>query len=309
MNIAIVGAGAMGCRFGAALFATGYEVILVDRWQAHVEQINQYGLSVENEDGVHQLRIKAVAPECVNTPIDLIIVFTKSVDTEEMIARCQATIDEDTSILTLQNGIGNLDILARYVQEEQLFAGTTTYAANLQGPGSVAAFGSGYNEIMYMGGKRKNGANQIVSLFQQAGLHAGVSENVIKSIWEKAAFNAILNPLCTLTLSSVAQVGSYSGISEVIDGMLNEIDLVAKAEQVDFDKEKVKQTIYRVCHPSMSGNHYSSMYYDIQNRRKTEVDFLNGAIWARAKKHHIQVPHLSLLYHLMKILEQSACRS
>lgn len=305
MNIVIAGAGAMGCRFGAALFQAGYEVVLVDSWKEHVHSITQNGLILETEKGVNKVNIQAVTPENLSMNADILAVFTKSVDTENMIEKCRPIIHEKTKVLTLQNGIGNLEILAQYASKEQLFAGTTTYAANLKGPGLVAAFGSGNTEIMQIDGKRETCAKQMISMFNRAGINAAMSKDIIKSIWEKAAFNSILNPICTLTLSPVAQVGSYSHISEIIEGVLNEIDLVAGAERVNFDKKKVKRTIYGVFNPSMSGHHYSSMYHDIKKARKTEIDFLNGAIVERAKKHNIEVPYTSLLHHLIKMLEDS----
>lgn len=308
MNITIVGAGAMGSRFGSALFNGGYEVSLLDTWKKHIEEINRNQLKIENEKGTMNVPIHASLPEENKQKADLIIIFTKSTATEEMIKRCLHLVTRETKVLTLQNGIGNIEILSKYIPKKQLFAGTTTYTANLKEPGYVAAYGSGDIEIMHVDGERLDEAKKIVSLFNDSGLRTTLSSNVIKSIWEKTAFNSVLNTLCTLTSSTVRIVGSYDSIEVIINGVLNEIELVANAELVQFDKQKVKDTINGVFDPTMSGNHYSSMYHDIQNGRKTEIEYLNGAIIQKAKKFNIPVQYNTLLFHLIKMLENRNCR-
>src|SRR5690606_9580962 len=124
-----------------------------------------------------------------------------------------------------------------------------------------------------------------------------------QSIWEKAAFNAVLNPLCTLTLNPVGRVGAYESIMEVISGILNEIEEIAEAENISFHKEKVRSVIKSVFDPKMSAHHYSSMYYDIHKGRQTEIDYLNGAVAQKGKEHDIPVPMNTLLFHLIKMLE------
>lgn len=303
MKIIIAGAGAMGSRFGSALVNSGCQVTLVDNWQKHIDKINQNGLIVTNEAGSSQVSIRASLPEGCCEKADLVIFFTKSMQTESMIKSCLHLLTEKTDVLTLQNGIGNIEVLSKYLSKNQLFAGTTTYAANLAEPGTVEAFGSGTIEIMHVNGERKEQAEKIVSLLNKAGLRTELSVDVIKSIWEKAAFNSVLNPLCTLTSSTVGIIGTYGGIADVVSEILKEVELVAHAEGVSLDRQKVMHVIDSVFDPAMSGHHYSSMYHDIQKGRPTEIDFLNGAIIQKAQKHKISVPYNTLIYHLIKMVE------
>lgn len=305
MNIIIAGAGAMGCRFGSALANSGFQVTLVDDWKEHIHKINRDGLIVTNEKGSSQVPIRASLPEKFHEKADLMIFFTKSMQTENMIKSCLHLITKKTDVLTLQNGIGNIEVLAHYLPEKQLFAGTTTYAANLAGPGSVEAFGSGTIEMMHVKDERNEHAKKIVSILNEAGLRTELSVDVYKSIWEKAAFNAVLNPLCTLTSSPVGTIGTYESIADVVSGILKEVELVAHAENVSLDRQKVMGIIDSVFDPAMSAHHYSSMYHDIQKGRSTEIDFLNGAIIQKAQKHKIAVPYNTLIYHLIKMLERN----
>ncbi|MFC5587321.1 ketopantoate reductase family protein [Sporosarcina soli] len=305
MNIIIAGAGAMGCRFGSALAYSSCQVTLLDNWQEHIHKINRDGLIVTNEKGSSQILIRASLPGNCDHKADLMIFFTKSMQTESMIKSCLHLITEKTEVLTLQNGIGNIEVLSQYISENQLFAGTTTYAANLEGPGTVEAFGSGTIEMMHVKGERKKQTKKIVSILNEAGLRTELSADILKSIWEKAAFNAVLNPLCTLTSSTVGTIGTYGAIVDVVSGILKEVELVAHAENVRLDRQKVMRVIDSVFDPAMSAHHYSSMYHDIQKGRPTEIDFLNGAIIQKAQKHKIAVPYNTLIYHLIKMLENN----
>ncbi|MEK3936598.1 2-dehydropantoate 2-reductase [Sporosarcina sp. FSL W7-1349] len=302
MKVIIAGAGAMGCRFGSSLFNEN-EVILVDNWKEHVDKINRTGLSITDDKGTALIPISAKLPENCNEKADLLIIFSKSMQTDSIIQSCLQMITSETKILTLQNGIGNVETLTKWVPVEQLFAGITTYAANLNGPGTVEATGSGIIEIMHITGKRRREAELLIQLFNKSGLKAELSGNVIQSIWEKAAFNAVLNPLCTLTSSTVGQIGAYGIIGDVIRSVLGEIELVAEAEGVDFDKLQVMNVIENVFNPNMSSHHYSSMYHDLQNGRETEIEYLNGAFIKKANQYNIPTPYNTLLYHLIKIAE------
>ncbi|MGE7544397.1 ketopantoate reductase family protein [Sporosarcina newyorkensis] len=303
MKIVVVGAGAMGSRFGSALFTSGHDVTLVDSWIEHVDKINKNGLSVTDERGTRLIPITSVLPEEFSGRADLLLMFTKSMQTETMIKKCLHMIAKETEIVTLQNGIGNLEMLSKYISKDQLFAGTTTYASNLTEAGSVHAYGSGMIEMMHINGNRKEDAERIVTLLNAAGLVAKLSDDVMRSIWEKAAFNAVLNPLCTLTSSPVGTIGSYESIMEIIEGILEEIELISRAEGVSLDKRNVLSVIEGVFHPDMSAHHFSSMYHDIQRGRGTEIDYLNGAFIRKAHKHGISAPINTMIFHLIKIIE------
>ena len=142
MKITIAGAGAMGCRFGGALFAAGHEVLLLDGWPEHVSAINGRGLRVDDSDGSHVVRVPAHAFPA-DQPGDLVIVFGKATQTASVAAASAAAIGPSTLVLTLQNGLGNIEALRSRVPDSRLLAGTTTLGTELLGPGHIRALGSG----------------------------------------------------------------------------------------------------------------------------------------------------------------------
>src|SRR5215469_13258714 len=132
----------MGCRFGGALFAAGHDVLLLDGWPEHVSAINANGLRIDDAAGSRVVRVPAVNFPA-DQPAELVVVFAKATQTATVAAAAAAAIGPDTLVLTLQNGLGNIEVLSSYVSEARLLAGTTTLGTELLGPGHIRALGSG----------------------------------------------------------------------------------------------------------------------------------------------------------------------
>jgi len=142
MKIAVVGAGAMGSLFGAMLAEAGNEVWLYDVWVEHVKTINQDGLTIERAEKTRTLSINATtAPEQIG-PAELVIIFVKSTHTASAAETARRLAGSDGAVLTLQNGMGNADILSELIDPERVLAGTTSHGATLLGPGSIRHAGS-----------------------------------------------------------------------------------------------------------------------------------------------------------------------
>ncbi|MFZ4451194.1 ketopantoate reductase family protein [Salibacterium aidingense] len=303
MKIAVLGAGSLGSRFGAALFERGNDVVLVDPWAEHIDAIRKNGLEVIDDRERYTCQIPAFLPKECTGDFDLLLVLSKAMQTSGLLKKCRHLIHPEVKILTLQNGLGNIEIMEQFVSREQLYAGVTTYASRLIKPGIIEAIGTGYIELMQVDG-RKEGGEEIAEIWKHAGMNIEVVDDVLQSIWYKAAFNCILNPLCTIMGTSVAAVGSYSKMETMINEMIEEIIKVGEAEGVKLKKSCIKQKIQEVFDPAVSGNHHSSMALDIQKGRKTEIEFLNGAIVKKANTHSISVPNNKLLYHFICMLEE-----
>jgi len=305
MKIAIVGSGAMGCRFGSMLFESGNDVLLVDGWKDHVEAINRDGLKIIRESGTHIQRIRAAYPHEASGEVDLFIVFTKAMQTDSMVRSCQQLVGNHTRVLTLQNGLGNIETLEKYVSRNRLIAGVTTFGTELLKPGTIQALGSGNIQIMQADGKVTKEIQNITDTMNGAGMNVEISPNALISIWNKVAFNCVLNTLCTLMKNTVGAVGSYSQIEQVIADIVDEIVLVAEKENISLNKQEIINMIIHVFDPNMAGNHLPSMLQDMENGRPTEIDYLNGAIVKKAEAYQIPVPTNRLIMHLIKMMEET----
>ncbi len=292
MKVAIAGAGAMGARFATMFFNASVDITMIDKWEEHVSQINDAGLDVENSKEQHaSYKIPIYLPENVKEHFDLIIVFTKAMQMKGMLQEIQSVIDGNTYILTLSNGLGNIETIEQFVSRDHVIAGVTLWSSELLGPGKIKVTGSGSISLQ---AADKNvdieKLEQIVALLNQAHLNAELTDDVLATIWRKAAFNCVINPLSSILDCNVEQFGGISTNFDMAELILNEIDKVARAEEIKFDSAEIKDILKAQFDPSASGEHYPSMYQDLKKGRKTEVDFLNGYIAKLGVKHEIMTP-------------------
>jgi 2-dehydropantoate 2-reductase len=305
MNIAIAGSGAMGCRFGWRLYQSGHDVLLIDSWKDHVKAIQANGLEVKTENGSSISKIPASFPSDSKGTAELLIVFTKAMQTQSMVESCLHLIGDKTWVLTLQNGLGNIEIIERYVPKHRILAGVTTFATELLAPGKIQALGSGDTEIMRVEGEISEEVEEIARMMDAAGLRTVISPSALISIWNKVAFNCVLNPLCTLMNNTVGAVGSYSGIMDLAGRIIDEIILVAKAENIQLHRETIIAMIEKQFDPKMASHHLASMLQDMQSGRKTEIEYLNGAIVKKGEQYGIPVPNNEFIYHLILMMEET----
>jgi 2-dehydropantoate 2-reductase len=361
MKITVAGAGAMGCRFGAALFEAGHHVTLLDGWREHVTAVNEGGLRVTDATGTRTLPVPAVllfgpphhplgpphhpstdpphhpspgpahpAPRPAHQvpapadAADLVIVFAKATATGAVAAAAAATgaIGPSSLVLTLQNGLGNVEALLAHVPADRLLAGTTTLGTELLGPGHIRALGSGETVLGPLPGESPpaaatpgaagsnapraaatEAAELIASTLAEAGISVRVSPNALEVIWAKVAFNCVMNTLCSIASIPVSALARYDGFDALASSVLDEIAAVAQAEGVTVDTAAALRLMQAQFDPSASGDHLASMLQDLMNGRPTEIAQLNGAIAARAASRGIDAPVNAAITRLVGLLE------
>ncbi len=319
MKITVAGAGAMGCRFGAALFEAGHHVTLLDGWREHVTAINKAGLRVTDATGTRTLAVPAVflAPPAHPTPepahpggpADLVIVFAKATATAAVAAAATATgaIGPSTLVLTLQNGLGNIEALLAHVPASRLLAGTTTLGTELLGPGHIRALGSGETVLGPLpgadGGVATEPAERIALALYGAGISVRTAPSALEVIWAKVAFNCVMNSLCSIASIPVSALARYDGFDALAGSVLDEVAAVARAEGVTVDPAAALRLMRAQFDPSASGDHLASMLQDLMNGRPTEIAHLNGAIAARAAARGVDAPVNTTVSRLIGLLE------
>jgi 2-dehydropantoate 2-reductase len=301
MKITIAGAGAMGCRFGAALASGGHEVLLLDGWGEHVSEINAGGLRVSDERGSRLIAIRAALFPAAPDAADLLIVFAKATATTTVAAAAAGAIGPRTLVLTLQNGLGNIEALLSHVPRSRLLAGTTTLGTELVGPGHIRALGSGETVLGSL--DPASHAERIVASLAAAGIAARVAADPLDVIWAKVAFNCVMNSLCAIGSIPVCALGLYPGFDALAGVILSEVAAVAAAEGVQVDVPAALALMKAQFDPAASGNHLASTLQDLLNGRPTEIAHLNGAIASRAAGHGIPAPANSLITRLVELLE------
>jgi len=301
MKIAVVGAGAMGCLYGGAFHRAGAEVTLVDINPEHIAAINAHGLELDTRAGVERLQLPAVRPDEASGPVDLVVLFTKTFHTDSALEGVRAIISPETHVLTLQNGLGNDEAVARHVAPERVIAGVSTLPSDLVGPGRVRSHGEGGSKIYPEFGGDTAFAQQVADLLTAGGLPTHLEPDIQAAIWSKAIFNATMNTLCALTRRTPGFLGAHKESLALIRAMVFEGAAAANASGVAVEA----QAILDLTQVSVTdhADHEASMLQDVKAGRRTEVDAINGAIVHAAQAAGVAVPVTETLWRLVKLEE------
>jgi 2-dehydropantoate 2-reductase len=304
MKIAIVGAGAMGCLYGARLSTLPEnEIYLLDVWQEHLDAINQYGVQME-EDGSFQTydNLKACRHAYEIGPVDLAIMFVKSTMTKQAMVDNKALLKESTMVLTLQNGLGNVDAICEVVPQNHVLAGTTAHGATMLGPGRMKHAGTGKTVIGELSGEVTERVKGIADMFNRACLLTETSDNAIGLIWGKLLSNVGLNAITAITGLLNGQILDYPETEELMTLAVLEAKAVADAKGVKLSYDDAVEHTRALCKATAPNR--SSMLQDISNKRKTEIDMINGAIVREGRALGIPTPINLALTNLIKTIEQ-----
>lgn len=303
MRIVVLGSGAMGCLFGGLLSEGGHGVTLVDVSGAQIDAINANGLLLERDGEAHRVRVAAARAADVAGVPDLIMVFTKTLHSEAALESARGFIGGDTILLSLQNGLGNEDIMARYVPFSRIVQGVTTFPADLVKPGHVRSNGVGHTRIMSLDGVVTPSLETIRGALDDAGLNCEISPEVAVAIWEKVAFNSALNTLTAVTGFRIGAVADSPEATDLARRVAEEVVEVANRKGIGARREVVLATIAEAL--AEHRGHQPSMLQDMIARRRTEVGSLNGAVVREAKAVGLEVPFTEALYLLVRTLESS----
>jgi 2-dehydropantoate 2-reductase len=303
LRLGIVGAGAIGCLFGARLTLAGYEVTLIHRDSSVVRTIQRNGIGLKEIDRkVRWVRVPALKGPAQLHGIDVLIVAVKAYDTSAMAASYRGLIPHETTILSLQNGLGNVEAL-RSRLENSLLAGSTTEGALSSGPGTVTHTGRGLTLIGDPRGVNTSSSSRIKVAFDEAGFQTKVSSNMQGVLWTKTIVNAAINPLSSLTRLPNGQLAQNAQMQKLGRRIMNEGMIVSHAARIKLvgDPKKLWGKILR----STTANK-SSMLQDVERGKSTEIMQLNGALVSYGEKTRVKTPFNYVLTKLVQGLEQSS---
>lgn len=309
MHILILGAGALGSLLGARLSqADRVRISLLTTDRQHVLAIRQDGLTVEELDGSTRCyRLPAFdAPHALEEAPDLVLVSVKTHSIEgavsSVVDRCHAA----TLFLTLQNGIGNWERIARLVGEGSVLVGTTAQGATLLAPGRIRHGGNGPTYLGEPDGLPSPRVLAVVEKFRQAGLTAESREGMAQLIWEKLHVNVGINAITALTGIRNGFIAAMPVARELCRAAVEEAMRVARAKGFIMPEDMVERVLAIA---QATAVNRSSMGQDVDHRKRTEIDAINGAIVALGEQLHLPTPVNQTLVQLVKILEANYLES
>lgn len=290
MRIAIVGAGAMGSLYGGVLAENGHDVSFVDVDQEHVEAVRNRGLIIHRDEKQRTVKgIQAFTDAAALAPAELMIVFVKSTYTEEVILSNRNLIGPDTIVLTLQNGLGNIEKIEKHVARTQIIAGTSANGANRIGPGEIRHAGWAGTTIGELDGQDTERIQALEEILGTGELGpVSVSHNVIGLIWDKLLANVGINALTALTRRRNGELLEDPALTDLMNRLVEEAENVARARKIRLsysDGPAYCRSIARA-----TSENISSMLADILHGRKTEITSLNGAIVEEGEKAGVPTP-------------------
>jgi 2-dehydropantoate 2-reductase len=302
MRVCVVGCGAVGSLFAAHLAGVA-EVWAYDLQRDHVDAINRGGLRISGaSDLVGDVRATAdpaEIPQC-----DYGIVATKSMHTEAAIA-ATASVFENGAVCSVQNGVGNEELIAPHVA--RVIRGTTFPAGHVVAPGHVEQDTGGKTWIGPFEPKpaAMDEVERLAGALSKGGMETIAMPDSRGAQWTKLIFNAASNPVGALTRLPHGWACERQDIRELVRGLVAEGRAVADAlgVELDSDPDELIDHAIKVAH-----DHKASMLQDVEARRPTEVDFLNGGISRFGRERGIDTPLNDALWALVKGLEQSWSR-
>ena len=300
MKIAVLGAGAMGGLYSAYL-SRHNEVTVIDVNTQVVEKINADGLEVQEPDGTSNIyHPHAVLSTEGMEPVDLIVVFVKAMFSESALNNNKSIIGPETYLMTLQNGSGHEDMLGKFVPQEHIIIGTTQHNASVAGFGVTKHGGSGMTHMGCVTGDVSR-LQKFADAFTACGLDADVSDGVQKMIWNKMFTNVSASALTGALQVPLGFISADENAWKLCCQLIREAVDVAAALGMDFDYDEKVAEVKAVCDKSPNG--LTSIYADLRDGRRSEVDTISGSIVRAGVKAGVPTPSHSFLVGLIHAME------
>lgn len=304
MRIGIVGAGAMGGFFGARLLQAGQDVSFIDVSETTLQAIRSQGLRLVTP--TENIRLWPIIDQAsaYTDPFDLLLIFTKGFHTAAAIAGVRHLLSPLTWVMSVQNGLGNIEAIAGVVQPDRIIVGVTNFPADLRAPGLVHSVGHGHVRIWCHQGQASSAVAEIATMFDNAGLSCIADPHVQEAIWEKLAFNVALNSICAVTGLPVGALTADNRAVALVGGVVDEVTAVAQAHGLHLNKARINAAIAQAC--ASHGDHKPSMLQDLESGSRTENDLIAGAVVAYAARSATAAPVTNCLYSLVRLVERRA---
>ena len=289
-KIAVLGAGAMGSMFGGLLGAGGLEVTLVDVWAEHVAAVRKNGLRLVGDDSERTVALAATTEPAEVGEADVVLVHLKSHDTVAAVEAARALFGADSVAISFQNGLGNEEMIASVIGTERVLGGTTAQGASILGPGAVRTYGDLPSQIGELGGGASERATRIAAALSAAGLQTTASDDIRRDIWKKLLANVALGALSALADLSIAAMLEVPELKAASLAALEEAATVARAAGISFDEADTTRVLAKITGPGGTSANKSSMCVDVLNRRKCEIEVINGAVARLGREHRVPTP-------------------
>lgn len=297
LQVAVLGAGAVGCFYGGMLARAGHRVTLIGR-PAHVQAVEAHGLRMQTLLFDEQIPLAASTEPSAVSGADLVLIAVKSPDTEAAGAQLRAHLKPGALLLCLQNGVDNAERLRSVLPGVSIAAAVVYVATEMAGPGHLRHHGRG--ELVIAPAERSAATAQA---FTAAGVPTEISDNVRGALWAKLILNCAYNALSALGRLPYGELVQRPGVPAVMRDVVAECRAVANADGVTLPAD-VEGAVRRIAETMPT--QFSSTAQDLLRGKPSEIDFLNGHVVRRGEALGVPTPANRVLWTLVKLAEARA---
>lgn len=288
VNVAVVGPGAMGCFLAARFAAAGVNVLLVDRNPVRAETLRTQGVWVESGEARQRFSIPVDSDPKSVAAASFCCFCVKSFDTSEAVGRLAPELPPDCILVTMQNGLGNAEELARLSPRSPVVCATIACGVTLVVPGRIRTAGAGPVILAPFQSCGRESADRFCGLLKTAGFEVEVCEDADSILWSKLVVNAAINPVAALADVANGGILDRADLREMAFSAAAEAAGVARAKGIRLRFESAAGEVTRVCEATR-GN-ICSMAQDLRRQHRTEVETITGAVVREGRRLGLSVP-------------------
>jgi 2-dehydropantoate 2-reductase len=303
MKIAIVGSGALGGFFGATFADNGHNVVLVDIDTEKLKAIEESGLTIISKEDEKTIHLQTSSKTDNVGPVDLVFFSVKSNATLNAAKSLSPLIGKETLIMSIQNGIDNVEKIVSVVGSDKVIGGITAHSFQMLSPTHIRYVGgTGHLHIGKIDNNNTSQVYKIADILKKSGISVEISKSIQDYIWYKLLINTPINAIAAITRLNNGELLQSKEACKLMKITAEEALAVAKAEKIQIlmTKHPVEFSFAAL---KAANENKASMLQDIEAKRPTEIDAINGAIVKRGKKLGIPTPINTTLTTLVKIEE------
>ncbi|MBN8580013.1 MAG: 2-dehydropantoate 2-reductase [Anaerolineae bacterium] len=295
-NILVIGTGALSTLFAARLSESGHHVSMLGTWKDGIHALNQNGARVSELDGKERaFQVRATDDPGEVQDVKHAIVLVKSWQTKRVAEKLKGILAPDGMVLTLQNGLGNRETLARDLGAGRVALGVTTTGATLLGPGLVKVGGEGVISL-----EQNQALGPLEAALRSSNFNLQIVNDARSLMWGKLIINAAINPLTALLQVPNGELLSHSWTRKAMSALAREAAAVAQAEQISLPFSNPIEAVEEVARKT--AKNLSSMFQDVRRGAPTEIDAICGAVTKRGEAHGIATPYNRSCWQLVKAM-------
>jgi len=297
VKIVVIGAGNMGCVYGANLARIGQEVVFIDVWHEHVQAIARHGLRMEGLTGTFTARCHASTSAEGIADADTALICVNSYSTLDAARTARAVLKESGFCLTLQNGIGNVEILEAELGKGRVLAGLSFQSGDLAGPGSMRHTNNGPTYLGELDGARTERLDLLNRLFAEAGVNPVLVDDIVATVWSKFVHNCGINAICAITGLRPGHIREVPELDRFQSLIIEESVALMRAKEIELPDADPAAVIKEYCSHKF---HRPSMMQHLDRGQRTEIDSLNGYVARESARLGLNAPYNAALTMLMK---------